>query len=552
MAYKKIKYRIAIYIRLSKEDDKWKEESNSISMQRILLEKYVAESFADYELIEFCDDGYTGTNFDRPGVQEMLERVRDGEIDCIIVKDFSRFARDYIELGTYLEQIFPFMGVRFISVNDGYDSNNYQGSVADMDVNFRNLLYDLYSKDLSAKVRSALAIRKEKGQYVSGSCPFGYEKAPEDRHSLVIAEDEAEIVRRIFFMTVEGYTSGEIARIFNEERVKTPIEFKIEKGKTSRSPKGERFFWNSNTICQMLRNEVYIGNIVQKKFTKDFVGGRNHLNPREEWLVTCGHHEPIIEKSVFDKVQEGRGKKRTPQRHETHPLVGKLVCGCCRKSLRYHRGLNPYFTCIHRYSNTLKNCVRKVNGMYVEQYVLLMLQDRLGAGREQEQPYKETETRSDNGHREQERKREPSHKGTEIRPGSGCREHGSDQEQSSREAEVRPDNGLKEMEEQSRQLEGRIERLKEQSFEAYQDYVCGKAESFQADRTEIRLAEEELAELNVRIQERKAACPGMGTGRKRECAESQYAVLSKEMMDQYIDRIEVFDEQHMEIRWKEE
>ena len=245
---------IAIYIRLSKEDDKYKEESNSITMQRILLQRFVAENFADYDLLEFCDDGYTGTNFERPGMQDMLEMVRDSKINCIVVKDFSRFARDYIELGSYLEQIFPFMGVRFISVNDHYDSKNYQGSIADIDVNFKNLLYDLYSKDLSQKVRSSLAIRKEKGQYVSGNSPFGYEKDPEDRHALLIAEDEAEVVRRIFSLTVEGYTSVQIARLFNETRVRTPIEFKIAKGKTSREPKGDRFMWNSSTICQILRN----------------------------------------------------------------------------------------------------------------------------------------------------------------------------------------------------------------------------------------------------------------------------------------------------------
>jgi len=384
-AFKIKKYQIAIYIRLSKEDDKWKEESNSIAMQRILLKEYAAKNFEDYELTEFCDDGYTGTNFDRPGMQEMLEQTRNSGIDCVIVKDFSRFARDYIELGAYLEQIFPFLGVRFISVNDNYDSGNHQGSIADMDVNFKNLVYDLYSKDLSAKVRSSLSIRKEKGQYISANSPFGYEKDPKDRHSLLIAEDEAEVVRKIFSLTVEGYTSVEIARLFNETGVKTPIEFKIEKGKTGRVPRGERFFWNSSTICHILRNEIYIGNIVQKKYTKDHVGGRNRLNPREEWLVTYGRHEPIIDKTVFDKVQENRGKKKPPQYNRRHPLAGRLVCGCCKRTLRYYRGLNPYFACAHRYSNTMKNCVRKVNAMYAEQYILMMIQDKTGADGKPEQ-----------------------------------------------------------------------------------------------------------------------------------------------------------------------
>lgn len=373
------KYRIAIYLRLSKEDDKWKEESNSIAMQRVLLRKYIERNFVDYELAEFCDDGYTGTNFERPGIQKMLERIRNSEVNCVVVKDFSRFARDYIELGSYLEQIFPFLGVRFISVNDGYDSDNMQGGIADIDVNFKNLLYDLYSRDLSEKVRSSLAVRKEKGQYVSANSPFGYEKDPEDRHALLIAEKEAEVVRRIFSLTLEGYTSVEIAKLFNETGVKTPIEFQMEKGRTSRTPKGEKFLWSGSTICQILKNEIYIGNIVQKKYTKDVVGGKPHLNPREDWLVIHGHHEPIIDRAVFEKVQKGRGKKRTPQYHETHPLVGKLVCACCKKNLYYRRGLNPYFTCPHRYSNTMKDCVRKVNAMFVEQYVLWRLQEKLEA-----------------------------------------------------------------------------------------------------------------------------------------------------------------------------
>jgi len=397
--YKTKKYRIAIYIRLSKEDKlenqrfsgresapqaqisqtmEWQEESNSITMQRVLLRKFAAENFTDYELHEFCDDGYTGTNLERPAMQEMLGRIRDGRIDCVIVKDFSRFARDYVELGSYLEQIFPFLGVRFISVNDGYDSRDYRGSIAGIDMNFRNLLYDLYSKDLSEKVRASLAIRKEKGQYVSANSPFGYRKDPEDRHALLVAEDEAEIVRRIFALTLDGLTSVEIATQFNKEGVKTPIEFKIEKGETSRRPKGERFLWNSSTICQILRNETYIGSIVQKKYAKDFVGGRNHIKPREDWLVSCGHHEPIIDKEDFDRVQEGRGRKRPPRHNRAHPLAGKLVCGCCKKNLSYRRGTNPYFTCYNRYSNTMENCVGKVNAMFMEQYILWMMQEKLG------------------------------------------------------------------------------------------------------------------------------------------------------------------------------
>lgn len=501
------RYQIAIYIRLSKEDDKCKEESNSITMQRILLRKFVAENFSDYDLLEFCDDGYTGTNFERPSMQNMLELVRDSKINCIIVKDFSRFARDYIELGSYLEQIFPFMGVRFISVNDNYDSKNYRGSIADIDMNFKNLLYDLYSKDLSQKVRSSLAVRKEQGQYVSANSPFGYEKDPEDRHALLIAEDEAEVVRRIFSLTVEGYTSVEIARLFNETQVKTPIEFKIEKGKTSREPKGERFLWSSSTICQILKNEIYIGNIVQKKYTKDFVGGKNHLNPRENWLITYNHHEPIIDKEVFDKVQEGRGIKRNPQYNPTHPLVGKLVCGCCNKNLRYRRGLNPYFTCHNRYSNMLENCVDNVNAMFMEQYVLFMMQDKLYADGELEKLRKE--------------------------------------------AVLRLDKEIKELKEKRQLLDSRIRKLKQQNFEAYQNYASGKTDSFQSDEVVVKSIEKELSDLNETVQQMEASYIKMECDREALSVGNEFAVLSKEMIDHYIEKIIVYDEQNIEICWNE-
>ncbi len=501
------RYQIAIYIRLSKEDDKYKEESNSITMQRILLRKFVAESFSDYDLLEFCDDGYTGTNFERPGMQNMLELVRDSKINCIIVKDLSRFARNYIELGSYLEQIFPFMGVRFISINDNYDSKNYQGSIADIDVNFKNLLYDLYSKDLSQKVRSSLAVRKEKGQYVSGNSPFGYEKNPKDRHALLIAEDEAEVVRRIFSLTVEGYTSVEIARLFNETQVKTPIEFKIEKGKTRREPKGERFLWSSSTICQILRNEIYIGNIVQKKYTKDFVGGKNHLNPREDWLITYNHHEPIIDKEIFDKVQEGRGIKRNPQYNPTHPLIGKLVCACCKKNLRYRRRLNPYFTCHNRYSNAMENCVDKVNAMFLEQYVLFMMQDKLYTDGEPEK----------------------------LR----------------REAVVRLDREIKELKEKRQLLDSRIQKLKQQNFEAYQNYASGKTDSFQSDDVVVKSIEKELSDLNETVQQMEASYIKMECDRDSLSIGNEFAALSKEMIDHYIEKIIVYDEQNIEICWKE-
>lgn len=372
--------RIAVYMRLSKTDETVEEESNSISMQRILIRKYIASHFAECEVMEYQDDGFSGTNFNRPGVQRLLEDARNEKFDCVVVKDFSRFGRDYMEVGSYLEQIFPFLGIRFISINDNYDSGSSQGTTADLDVNFKNLLYDLYSKDLSQKVKTSLRARKESGQYVSGNAPFGYEKAPDDRHMLVICEDEAAVVRKIFSLALQGMTSSQTAKKLNLEKVPTPVEFKVRKGKTSRKPKGDKFYWSNTTVCSILRNPVYAGDIEYGKTEKDQVGGRNVLKARAEWKIIRNHHAPIITREDFEEVQKSRGKsskKRTAGNR--HPLLGKAVCGCCRRNLSVKIGLNPYFTCHNRYVTGLEGCVSQVSVMFLEQAVLFRLEEYKGS-----------------------------------------------------------------------------------------------------------------------------------------------------------------------------
>ena len=229
------KVRIAAYMRLSKADGavskgegKLLKESNSILMQRILICQYITSHFEEYELTEYQDDGFSGIDFHRPGIQRLFEDAKNEKIDCIIVKDFSRFGRDYLEVGSYLEQIFPFLGIRFISINDHYDSDYYRGRVLDFEINFKNLLYDLYSRDLSQKVKSSLQARKKSGQYVSSSEPFGYEKSSDDRHMLVVSEDEAEVVRLIFALALRGMTSSQIAKKLNIDK----------KGKSFQKAKG--------------------------------------------------------------------------------------------------------------------------------------------------------------------------------------------------------------------------------------------------------------------------------------------------------------------------
>jgi len=371
---------IALYMRLSKQDGLLKEESSSICMQRALLQQYVREHFKAYQLEEFVDDGYSGTNWQRPGVHRLFEKVQMGAVDCIIVKDFSRFSRDYIELGAYLEQIFPLLGVRFIAVNDDYDSEQRTGEPAPLDILFKNILYDLYSKDISLKVKSAFAAKKENGQYLSANCPFGYEKAADDKHRLVVEKEEAEVVKRIFGWASAGYTSVQIAKMLNTERIKTPIQFKIQKGKMRRTPKGKSFEWSNSVICQILHNEMYMGDLVYGKYYRDEVGGKNHLRPKSEWKIYRNHHEPIISREMFAEVQKTRRAGKKISVAPRHPLVGKVVCQC-GKNMRLRRGRNSYFACTCIYTTAQIGCIKKMNAMFLEQYVLFEMQQHTNAAK---------------------------------------------------------------------------------------------------------------------------------------------------------------------------
>lgn len=367
-------YKIAMYLRLSKEDGEQSDESNSITNQRLLLKEYIRTNFKQYEWKEFSDDGYSGTNFLRPGVTEMLEQIQNGKINCVIVKDFSRFSRDYMELGSYLDQIFPFLGVRFISLNDGYDSAEHSGSTTGLSVSFKGLLYDLYTKDLSVKVKSSLHIRKEQGQYACANVSFGYARAKEDRHRLVIAEDEAKIVRRIFSLTLEGRTSSEIAKLFNLEKVWTPIMFKIEKGQVSRTPLGTTFQWDHRMICKILKNPVYTGDMAYEKYDSEEVCGKNRLKPRDEWKIFKDHHAAIVSREDFEKVQKRRkqvGRNKQRDGRQSYPLQGKVLCGGCKRAMTLRkRGSHSYFYCSQRYVYAgTETCVCNVNLLLLEQMI---------------------------------------------------------------------------------------------------------------------------------------------------------------------------------------
>ena len=347
--------KIAIYLRLSSEDgdlkDAGKQESESISNQRGLLRDFIRShpEFAGYEIVEFCDDGWSGKNFERPGFIEMIEQVKQGQIQCIVVKDFSRFGRDYLEVGNYLSYVFPFLGVRFISVNDGFDSARPQ-DIDSLDTAFKTLIYDLYSRELSRKVKSAKRQRAEQGLFLSAFAPYGYVKDPNDKNRLVIDDEAAEVVRRIFTMMAEGVKPTEIVTILNREGVPTPMLYKREAG-CSRGywpSVHKENIWTPGMLFKLFRDERYIGKCVYGKRERDRVGHWHTVkHSRSEWVVVDETHEGIISHELFQKVQARMREYREfdPVFSERNPLRGKIVCGACGYGMELSNTKNAKYHC---------------------------------------------------------------------------------------------------------------------------------------------------------------------------------------------------------------
>ena len=355
---------IGKYIRLSQADrdvmkKEKKTESESIAHQRDLIGRYIGshEDLKGCEVREFYDDGYSGTNFRRPSFERLMEQIRKGEVDCVIVKDFSRFGRDYIELGDYLERIFPFLGVRFISVNDGYDSNDYKGTTGGLDVVLKNIVYDFYSKDLSVKVRTAKRAKMKKGEYIGGHVPYGLLRDPQDKHKLIIDPEAAAVVRKIFDMAIEGKKLVEIARYLNEKGIETPARFFQRK-----NPKKNNFrntsavdCWNGNSLRRILKQEMYYGAVVGHK--REGVGaGWNHsvAVPKEEQIIVEGMHPGIVTKEEFRKAQEIFHKRGSVKRvmDKGYPLWRKVKCGNCGRAMPMKSSIVKgvdyrYFYCPH-------------------------------------------------------------------------------------------------------------------------------------------------------------------------------------------------------------
>ena len=271
---------LILYLRISVEDmdhnGEDKDESNSIVNQRELLRRYVEDTpeLSRYQVMELCDDGYSGTNMERPGMEKLLDMAKKGQVGCILVKDFSRFGRDYLTVSDYVDQIFPFIGIRFISINDNYDSAKCNGATSGVEIVFRNVIYGYYSQDLSVKVRNGKRTKAQSGKFMSPFAPIGYQKAPENRNQLVVEPEGAAIVRRIFRMAGEGMSVMQILRVLNRERIPTPSQLKNRHGEFHKwwVGVGDNKVWDGSIVVNILRDERYLGKNVYGKHYRPVVG----------------------------------------------------------------------------------------------------------------------------------------------------------------------------------------------------------------------------------------------------------------------------------------
>lgn len=369
---------IAVYIRLSSEDNdvdgSIKAESNSVSAQRMLINEFIKkqDEFANCPVVEYVDDGYSGTNFNRPGFQRMMEDAKAGRIKSIVIKDFSRFGRDYLEVGNYLEKILPVLGIRIISINDGFDSINSSGFTGGMSVALKNMLNAMYSKDLSRKVRSAMKTHAKNGEYMPAFPKYGYIKDPEDKHHLVIDPEAAEIVKLIFTMAADGKTKGQIAKYLNETHVLTCREYMCRKGiKMHRENEKEKKLWSVTTISDMLKNEVYLGKIIWNKKRVARTGSNKLVsNDKEEWIVVENAHEPIISDELFRKANEKaftNQKKVLAKRGVACPI---FFCPTCGRRLGFTSRETGY-RCMQAHISGLSGCAEsKMDRKEAEETVL--------------------------------------------------------------------------------------------------------------------------------------------------------------------------------------
>lgn len=381
-------YHAAIYLRLSQEDGDIsvsdKNESNSISTQRDLIHAFMQKQPDILYETEYCDDGYTGTNFDRPGFNDMMTAVREKRVDCIIVKDLSRFGRDYIESGKYIQKIFPMLGIRFIAINDGYDSADTGNQSNDFVLPFKNLINDSYCRDISIKSRTNLEVKRRNGEFVSNFAVYGYMRSPDDKHKLVVDEEAAATVRNIFNWKQEGWNAQQIANHLNKLHIPSPMEYKKKCGQNFRTSFKTKTTaqWSAVAVLRILKNAVYTGVLEQgKTTTPNYKVKTRVVKDESKWARVENAHEAIISPAQFELVQTilGMDTCRAENNDEIYPFSGMIYCADCQSPL-VHRAATSngkkyhYYVCSGNKRDKNSCTTHNIKCDLVEEVVLATVQ----------------------------------------------------------------------------------------------------------------------------------------------------------------------------------
>lgn len=350
-------YKVGIYCRLSREDE-GETQSESIKNQKDFLAKYVLDN--KWSIVDiYIDDGYSGTNFDRPNFKRLINDIENKKINLVITKDLSRLGRDYITTGHYIEKYFPEKNVRYIAVNDGVDT--FEDSAGNDVSPFKSVINDMYAKDISMKVRSVMDSKRKEGKFIGPFAPFGYKKCKEDKNKLEIDEESSKIVHRIFRMYLNGFGISKIAHTLNDERVISPSEYKRKT--TNYKSTAMKKLWNHNTVSTILKNPTYMGCMSQNKYKKvNYKSKKLRTLSSDEWIIIKDTHEPIIDKKMFKDVQNMMKRKYNAEykgKKSNRLFSGFVYCGDCKAYMTYTKtSAELYLICSTYKRYTSKYCTR--------------------------------------------------------------------------------------------------------------------------------------------------------------------------------------------------
>lgn len=516
---------LAYYIRLSEADEetgKIKDESESISNQRALILKYISDQpeFEGWTIREYVDDGFSGANGNRPAFQRMLERVHEGSIQCIVVKDLSRFARNYILLGEYMEQIFPLLGVRFIAINDSYDSKTTTSAADSMSVVLKSVLNAYYCKELSHKIRATAYLKMQKHEFL-GIPPFGY-VYNEDHTQYLIDPDAAHIVRHAFDLALAGKSRTEIANDLNANSYPTIAEYNQlqRKARKSNIPIPDLPRWDATKVVNLLRNPVYKGTLVCRKRTVIIPSSHKtrKTDPSEQYVFDDSH-EAIVTPKEFEQVQEcfPRQERKFPRKLNDYPLRSVVFCGVCKRAMYRYRiargddGARYYCRSAQLANTTCTN--KKYPEKELEQIVLHSLLPMLQI----------------------------------IQASVGHRRSNQDQVQTM----------LGQCQQELREARAMEKKLRLEKLEIYEAYIAGtlSVQAYRRKKNELTRRGKAISEKLTKLQDQEATLKNgilpKEVAQVYDSAKQYYTAtaLNRDMVSAFVERLYVFED-HCEIVWK--